>query len=103
MAPLLNMRIQLQQYSQNFSAPLRWMTQALATQTTSVELQNWVICALLPWVYWQVQTDKTHLPELKSRYQQAANNAAQALLKYPLKQTLAVAERQLWIDWASGW
>ncbi|MEM8807177.1 MAG: DUF6399 domain-containing protein [Cyanobacteria bacterium P01_G01_bin.38] len=77
-----------------------WVTQALATQTASVEVQNWVIGTLLPWVYWLVQTDKTHQPELKSRYQQATDNAAQQLLGHPLTQTMGAAERQIRIDWA---
>lgn len=77
-----------------------WVTQALATQTASVEVQNWVIGTLLPWVYWRVQTDKTQKSELKSRYQQAADKAAQALLAHPLTQIMGAAEQQIWIDWA---
>jgi hypothetical protein len=91
---------QLPDIAQGIHAWWLWVTQALAAQTACVEVQNWVIGSLLPWVYWRVQADKTHQPELKSRYQQAADNAAQALLTHPLTQTLAATERQIWIDWA---
>ncbi len=77
-----------------------WATHALETQTSSVELQNWVITALLPWVYWLEQTDKTQQHELKARYQQASDNAAQQLLDHPITQTMVPTERQIWIDWA---
>ena len=45
-----------------------WVTQALAIQTPDVDLQNWVMMVLLPWVYWLQQTDKTQQSELKARY-----------------------------------
>jgi hypothetical protein len=63
-------------------------------------VQNWVLGVLLPWVYWQQQTDKTHHPDFKARYQQAANEAAQQLVLHPLTQSMAADERQSWIDWA---
>lgn len=90
---------QLPDIAQGIHAWWLWATQALATQTASVELQNWVITALFPWVYWLQQADKTQQSELKSRYQQAAEQAAQKLLEHPITQTLAAAERQIWIDW----
>lgn len=77
-----------------------WATQALATKTSSVDLQNWVMTTLLPWVYWLQQTDKTQQRELKARYQDAADRAAQKLLEHPITQTMMAAERQSWIDWA---
>lgn len=90
---------QLPDIAQGIHAWWLWVTQALATQTASVEVQNWVIGTLLPWVYWLAQADKTHQSELKARYQQAADNAAQRVLEHPLTQTMAAVERQLWIDW----
>ena len=63
---------QLPDIAQGIHAWWGWATQSLATQTMAVEVQNWVIAALLPWVYWRVQTDKTQQSELKSRYQPAA-------------------------------
>jgi hypothetical protein len=44
--------------------------------------------------------DKTQQSELKVRYQQAPDNAAQKLLEHPITQTMVAAERQIWIDWA---
>jgi hypothetical protein len=77
-----------------------WALQSLAAQTPSIDVQNWVLGVLLPWVYWQQQTDKTHHPDFKARYQQAANEAAQQLVLHPLTQSMAADERQSWIDWA---
>lgn len=91
---------QLPDIVQGIHAWWRWATQSLATQAPSIEVQNWVIGSLFPWLYWRGQTDKTHQFELKARYQQATDNAAQRLLGHPLTQTLAAAERQIWIDWA---
>ena len=91
---------QLPDIAQGIHAGWLWATQALATQPPSVELQNWMMTALLPWVYWLVQTAKTHQSELKSRYQQASDKAAQRLLVHPITQSMAAAERQIWIDWA---
>ena len=59
-----------------------------------------MMTALLPWVYWLVQTAKTQQSELKSRYPQASDKAAQRLLVHPITQSMAAAERQIWIDWA---
>lgn len=91
---------QLPEIAQGIHAWWLWVIQALDTQTSCVELQNWVIGTLLPWVYWLGQTDKTHQSELKSRYQQAHHNAAQRLLEHPFTQNMTAAERQIWIDWA---
>ena len=77
-----------------------WVLDALSAQPPSLEVQNWVIQRLLPWVYWLQQADKTHHPELKARYQQAAEKAATHLLADPLTQALAAQERDQWIDWA---
>jgi hypothetical protein len=78
----------------------QWATQSLATQTTSIDVQNWVLGSLLPWVYWLQQTDKTHQRELKARYQQAANEAANQLVAHSLTLSMSADERQTWIEWA---
>lgn len=78
----------------------KWATQALETQTTPVEVQNWILGLLLPWVYWLQQVDKTQHPQFKARYQLAADTAAQQLLAHPLTQSMPAPERQSWIDWA---
>ena len=44
---------QLPNIVQGIHAWWLWVTQALVAQTPSVERQNWVMTALLPWVYWQ--------------------------------------------------
>jgi len=91
---------QLPDLARGLHAWWQWATQSLATQTTTIEVQNWVLSSLLPWVYWLQQTDKTQHTELKARYQQAADEAAKQLLAHPLTQSMAVDERQTWIDWA---
>lgn len=78
----------------------QWAIQALSTQTANIDIQNWILGCLLPWVYWLQQVDKTQHPELKARYQQAVDTAAQQLLEHPLTLSMPAAERQDWIDWA---
>jgi hypothetical protein len=56
MAAIESFEKQLPDIAQGIHAWWLWATQALATQTPSVELQNWVITALFPWVYWLQQT-----------------------------------------------
>jgi len=91
---------QLPDIARGLQAWWHWALQSLAAQTPSIDVQNWVLGVLLPWVYWQQQTDKTQPPELKARYQQAVNQAAHRLLSHPLTQSMAADERQSWIDWA---
>jgi Family of unknown function (DUF6399) len=86
--------------AQGLPAGWRWPPQALAAQTASIEIPNWVITVRLPWVYWLQQTAKTPHSELNARYQQAADTAAQKLLAHPLTQSLLADQRQSWIDWA---
>jgi hypothetical protein len=73
---------------------------ALSVQTQDPNIQNWVLSALLPWVYWHQQTQKTRQPQLKQRYQQAAQRAQARFLAVPFTQTLHNSEQQQWIDWA---
>ena len=61
----------------------QWITQALAAETSEADTQNWVLTAMLPWVYWTQQADKTRQPELKRQYQTAASDAFDALIAYP--------------------
>ena len=60
-----------------------WATQALASETSDEDCQNWVLTALLPWVYWTQQANKTRQPDLKRRYQQAVSDAFQGLITHP--------------------
>jgi hypothetical protein len=55
---------------------------------------------LLPWVYWQQQTQKTRQPQLKQGYLQATQKAEVALLAHPFTQSLGKHEQQEWVDWA---
>jgi len=48
---------------------------ALHAQTNALELQQWVVELLLPWVYWHQQADKTQQKLLKQAYQAAASQA----------------------------
>jgi hypothetical protein len=78
----------------------QWVIPALSVQTQDPDIQNWVLSALLPWVYWHQQTQKTRQPQLKQGYQQAAQRAQARFLAYPFTQTLHNSEQQQWIDWA---
>lgn len=91
---------QLPDLVQGLHAWWQWAIQALGTQTPNIDMQNWMLSSLLPWVYWLQQVDKTQRPELKAHYQQAAEIAAQQLLAHPLTQSMPTVERQDWIDWA---
>jgi hypothetical protein len=91
---------QLPDIARGLHAWWQWALQSLAAQTPTLDVQNWVLTQLLPWVYWQQQTDKTHPPELKLRYQQAVDQAANQLVTHPLTQSMSADERQRWIDWA---
>jgi hypothetical protein len=91
---------QLPDIARGLQAWWQWALQSLAAQTPSIDVQNWVLGVLLPWVYWQQQTDKTHPPELKARYQQAVNEAAHRMVSHALTQSMSAEERQSWIDWA---
>jgi hypothetical protein len=53
-----------------------------------------VLTALLPWVYWHQQTQKTRQPQLKQGYQQAAQQAQARFLADGFTQTLPDSEQQ---------
>jgi hypothetical protein len=91
---------QLPDLVQGLHAWWQWAIQALGAQTPNIDIQNWVLGSLLPWVYWLQQVDKTQHSELKARYQQATDTAAKQLLTHPLTQSMPGNERQAWIDWA---
>ena len=91
---------QIPEITQGIHAWWQWTTQALSQETDSVEVQNWLLTVLLPWVYWLQQADKTQQPQLKAHYQQASEDAANRLMAAPLTQSLPAQERQTWIEWA---
>jgi hypothetical protein len=74
--------------------------QALATQTHVTEIQDWVLCFLLPWFYWQQPADKTRHPDLKQRYLQAESHAHLLFLEHPLTQQMEQVQLQQWFVWA---
>lgn len=88
----------------NLSATLRawwqWVLQSLTAQTQDPDLQNWVLTALLPWVYWHQQTQKTRQSQLKHDYLQATQQAQARFLADAFTPTLADSEQQQWVDWA---
>ena len=72
----------------------------LQQRSQDIPLQDWVISALLPWVYWQQQADKTRTPALKATYQQAAQQAQEQLKAHPVSAQLEPEQRQQWLEWA---
>ena len=92
-------KTQIPGLSQGIQAWWKWTSQVLALKTDDVETQNWIITALLPWVYWHQQQAKTRHPELKQRYKQAATQAYQTLLKHPWTLQVPPPERQQWSSW----
>jgi hypothetical protein len=77
-----------------------WVNQALEIEAAPPEVSNWLVCAMLPWVYWNQQADKTKRPELRCLYQQAAEQAYLALLSHPLTATLTQQEQERWWIWS---
>lgn len=78
----------------------QWVLQALATQTQDLDTQQWVLTALLPWVYWHQQTQKTRQPQLKQAYLQATQQAQARFRADDFTHTLSESEQQQWLDWA---
>ena len=77
-----------------------WVNQALELESAPPEVSNWLVGAMLPWVYWQQQADKTKRPELKQIYRQAAEQANTARLHHPLTLALSQDEQQQWWVWS---
>ena len=90
---------QLPALAQGINAWWQWVCQALAEETADLETQNWVLTAMLPWVYWSQQADKTRQPELKRRYQQAASAAWDALMGHPFTELTDDAQQRRWRHW----
>lgn len=92
-------KTQIPGLNQGIQAWWKWTSEVLALKTDDVETQNWIITALLPWVYWQQQQTKTRHPELKHRYQQAVLQSYQKVLTHPLTLQIPELERQQWTLW----
>jgi hypothetical protein len=96
---LMTFQQQLPALSQGIHAWWHWVTHELAQQTQDVAVQNWVLMALLPWLYWSQQAEKTRRATLKSRYRQAASDAFDQLIAAPLTLQLCDADLQHWVRW----
>ncbi len=91
---------QIDSFAQGIEAWRQWVTVALQAETQDSELQNWLLSALLPWVYWLRQADKTRQPALKKRYQEAASFAYDLLFEHPLTLSLDAAKLEQWVLWS---
>lgn len=78
------------------------MKAALQAETPNEDIQNWVLMALLPWVYWSEQVDKTRQATFKYRYQQAASCAYDLLFEQPLTLQLEAIELERWVHWCQA-
>ena len=90
---------QIPDFARGLLAWWQWVSQALLLETQELAVQNWVLSALLPWVYWTQQADKTRQPELKRRYQQAASHAFDVLFAHPFTALTDDAQQQYWRGW----
>lgn len=90
---------QIPAFAQGIHAWWQWVTQVLAVETADVDTQNWVLTAMLPWVYWSQQADKTRQPQLKQHYQTAASGAFDALMAHPYTRQADDLEQTRWRRW----
>ena len=93
-------RAQIPAIAMGVNAWWSWVVQALETESVPVELGEWLLEAMLPWVYWNQQANRTKQPQLRQTYLQAAEQAQLALMTHPLTQTLSVEEQQQWWSWS---
>lgn len=91
---------QIPSMAQGIHAWWRWVSEALPATTSDLDVQEWVLMRLLPWVYWQQQTDKTRHPELKADYHQAAQKAYSQLAHHPMTLQMDPQQGQQWVEWA---
>lgn len=77
----------------------QWTTLALAAETAEADTQNWVLTAMLPWVYWTQQANKTRQPELKRQYQSATSVAFDALITHPFTERTDDLQQKRWQHW----
>jgi hypothetical protein len=92
-------RCQIPAFARGIHVWWQWVTLALAAQTDNLEIQNWVLTSLLPWVEWQQQADKTRHPHLKHCYQQAAQQAYTCVLNHALTPQIHDVQYQQWVTW----
>ncbi|MEL7068044.1 MAG: DUF6399 domain-containing protein [Cyanobacteria bacterium J06581_3] len=90
---------QVSSFAQGINAWQQWVTLALEAKTSEDAIRQWVRSALLPWVYWLQQADKTRQPALKRSYQQAASDAFDRLVDHSFTQQLTDDQQQQWVRW----
>ena len=76
---------------------------SLTAVPLDTETQYWLVARVLPAYYWQQQVAKTKTPVLKAAYQQAFDQATDALAHHPLSTTLAPGILERWQHWACEW
>lgn len=79
-----------------------WVQRTLNLEHLEPSLTNWLLCQLLPTVYWQLQLSKTKSRSLRKIYRHAHRHAHQALLKHAFTATLAEHEFEHWREWAES-
>ena len=72
----------------------------LTHKSQDLQMQAWVISALLPSVYWHQQAEKTRTPSLKTIYREAAQQADKTLKTHPMSAQLSPEVYQDWLRWA---
>ncbi|MGA1561119.1 MAG: DUF6399 domain-containing protein, partial [bacterium] len=86
-------------FAQGVQVWWKWVLVQLNAQTPDIALQQCVIEALLPWIYWNQQVRRTTGAERKVPYQEAAQQAYLQLTQQAVFMNLSEEERQRWIDW----
>ena len=77
-----------------------WVDASLLGKSLSVEADEWVRTALLPWLYWQAQRARTDHPDLKRLYKLLAEQAHDAFNVHDYTQQLGEDDLTQWRQWA---
>jgi Family of unknown function (DUF6399) len=90
---------QISSWTNGMEAWRLWTTEALKSQTPDPTVQDWVLTALLPWVYWSQQAQRARKPQMQLADQQAASLAFDQLFDHPMTLQWTAEEIQQWVDW----
>jgi Family of unknown function (DUF6399)/Stage III sporulation protein D len=90
---------QISSWSSGMEAWRRWTTEALQSQTPDPAVQDWVLTALLPWVYWSQHAEMARKPQMQLADQQAASLAFDRLFDHPMTLQRTAQEIQQWVAW----
>ena len=77
-----------------------WAMESLTTYDTDTVLRDWLLCTLLPVLYWHKQMERTQNPNLKMLYKQAWERALAMWQANPITLNLSSAEIERWRAWA---